>query len=232
MDGEAIILNRLLWLHSLPNMHSITSTPELSPCTSPNLTESLPTKCFQSNPHLLALPAELHQLILPHLTYPDLLALKHSHPYFYNIVTTTVPHRLNWLIERAKQGLPLPQKTCRWKTDADFCGSAEVREFMERRRWHMDCPIDFGVRKCLVIEGSRCPGPRVGRQGTWRGMSVADVVFRNNGAGQQLEFLKNMTALTRYRPLVTAAIVLIFAVVVFFSQDQQSTVPACLVSVS
>ena len=211
-------------------MRSSTSTPQdLSPYSTQNLPETFPTTSIESQSHLLALPTELHRLILPHLTYPDLLALRHSHPYFYNIVTTTVPHRLNWLIERAEQGLPLPQKTCRWKTDADFCSSAEVKEFMKRRRRHMDCASEFGVRKCLVVEGSRCPGPRIGHQRKWRSMTAVDVMFRRNEPGHQPELLTEIRTLIEHWPCVTAVIVLIYAVVVLSFRHQQPWVSACSV---
>ena len=103
---------------------------------------------------LLSIPTELHHQILAFLPYPDLLALKHTHPHFYCIASTTVHHRLNWLIERSMQGLSIPQRNCILKTDADFC-STEVRVFMERRRWHLDC--SGKPKRCLVLEGQDCP---------------------------------------------------------------------------
>src|SRR4051812_44718288 len=87
---------------------------------------------------LLLLPTEIQDSIISFLSYPDLLALKHTHPHFYRIVVTTKHQRTAWLSERAEQRLPLPQRTCRWNTDADFCQSEEIREFMERRRRHLD----------------------------------------------------------------------------------------------
>src|SRR2546430_17145176 len=79
---------------------------------------------------LLLLPTEIHYAIISFLPYPDLLALKHAHPRFYRTVVTTSLQRTAWLRERAEQRLPLPQRTCRWHTDADFCRSDEIRRFM------------------------------------------------------------------------------------------------------
>ena len=104
-----------------------------------------------SRTKVLTLPPELHLLLSRSLTYPDLMALKHTHPYFNTVISPTVYDRVDWLLERPRQGLPLPQSECSMKTDAQFCNHKEIRHFMERRRQHADC-----ADKCLVIEGTRC----------------------------------------------------------------------------
>jgi hypothetical protein len=101
----------------------------------------------------MSLPPELHLLLSRSLPYPDLLALKHTHPYFYSLIRTTVYDRVDWLLERPQHGLPLPQTKCIMKTDEQFCSHAEIRNFMERRRKHQDC---IGV--CFVVEGTKCEG--------------------------------------------------------------------------
>ena len=100
---------------------------------------------------LLDLPPELHLLLSRSLLYPDLLALKHTHPHFYSLIRTTVYDRVDWLLERPRQGLPLPQTKCIMKTDEQFCNHSEIKMFMERRRRHEDC-----AGKCFVVEGRRC----------------------------------------------------------------------------
>ena len=99
----------------------------------------------------MSLPPELHLLLSRSLPYPDLLALKHTHPHFYSLIRTTVYDRVDWLLERPQHGLPLPQTKCIMKTDEQFCSHAEIRMFMERRRKHEDC-----VGVCFVVEGTRC----------------------------------------------------------------------------
>jgi hypothetical protein len=102
---------------------------------------------------MLSLPPEIHLHLSRSLLYPDLLALKHTHPRFYSLIHTTVYDRVDWLLERPQQGLPLPQTKCIMKTDEQFCNHVEIRRFMQRRRRHEDCP---GV--CFVVEGTVCEG--------------------------------------------------------------------------
>ena len=62
-----------------------------------------------NSPCLLDLPPEvLLHLIHPYLSYPDLLALKHTHPIFFHSLKIKVRHRVDWLLDRATQHLPLP----------------------------------------------------------------------------------------------------------------------------
>jgi hypothetical protein len=136
-----------------------------------------PPECRPTKHSLLLLPNEIHHSIIFFLAYPDLLALKHTHPHFYRIVVTTKHQRTNWLRERAEQRLPLPQRTCRWNTDADFCRSEEIREFMKRRRWHLDCPAKKPGGGCLVIQGKDCSSIRIRNVRRWYGALAADVVF-------------------------------------------------------
>lgn len=146
-------------------MHSTTSHQCLH-------SESQPCKY-----NLLLLPTEIQDAITSFLPYPDLLALKHSHPHFYHMVITTKHQRTNWLRERAEQRLPLPQRTCRWNTDADFCRSEEIREFMQRRRWHLDCPRGKFGGGCLVIEGNDCSSIRLQNARKWYRTWAADLLF-------------------------------------------------------
>lgn len=110
-------------------------------------TRSLPNTSFMD------LPPEIHLLLSRSLMYPDLLALKHTHPRFYCLIRTTVYDRVDWLLERPQYGLPLPQTKCIMKTDEQFCNHVEIRKFMERRRKHEEC-----VGVCFVIEGTKCEG--------------------------------------------------------------------------
>jgi hypothetical protein len=133
------------------------------PPTSPSLySDPLPHRSpnYLPTPSLLSLPPELHLLIIYHLPWPDLLALKHTHPYLYQNIPTTVRQRVAWLLSRATTRLRLPKQRVNMKTDADFCRSHEIRTFLERRRWHLDCRSDG--KGCLVFEGRVCPAQRKG----------------------------------------------------------------------
>ncbi|KAF6224375.1 hypothetical protein HO133_010952 [Letharia lupina] len=76
-----------------------------------------------AKPPLLTLPLELQLLILPHLPYPDALALKHTHTHFYNLVDTNVRLKVAWLLERKTRNLEWPQEKCVMRTDAAFCST-------------------------------------------------------------------------------------------------------------
>ncbi|KAI4109571.1 MAG: hypothetical protein LQ339_001684 [Xanthoria mediterranea] len=102
-------------------------------------------------PSLTTLPPELHALIIPHLPYPDALALKHTCHLFYHAVDTSIRQKVSWLVDRHARGLPCPQKKCIMKTDALFC-RGEVKALMERRRRHQEC----GTRGCEVVVGREC----------------------------------------------------------------------------
>lgn len=122
-------------------------------------------------PTLLTLPPELLLQISHFLHYPDLLALKHTHPTLYTLIHTTVYNRVDWLLERPTQGLPLPQTKCIMKTDQQFCNHVEIREFMRRRRRHLDCKggcFVGGKWGCDSSEQSRHGGRR-GGGGTEKG---------------------------------------------------------------
>lgn len=124
---------------------------------------------------LLSLPLELLLDIIPMLPYPDALALKHSHPSFYNMVNTSVRLKVSWLLDRKVRGLPTPQQMCCLKSDAEFCngglaggwekgrrrgkvkpahGADQVRSIMARRRRHGECKDG----RCEVLVGRRCGG--------------------------------------------------------------------------
>lgn len=108
---------------------------------------------------ILGLPSDLLLEISPYLPYPDLLALRHTHPYFYHSpllpggsTPRAIRLRISWLVDRADRRLPLPQGSCNVKTDAEFCANPEVRLIMRRRRKHADCREG---RECEVT-GGRC----------------------------------------------------------------------------
>lgn len=132
-------------LHS--NLHR--HPPPPPPPLPPPLTGRRPT------PPLLHLPPELLIVITSQLPWPDLLALKHTHPYFYHNTRTTVCQRLTWLFSLAPGGLDFPKGQVNMKTDADFCRSPGIRAFLKRRRWHLDC--HWKGKNCSVIEGRPCP---------------------------------------------------------------------------
>ena len=114
---------------------------------------------------LLGLPLELHELVAFHLPYPDLLALTLTHPVFYHhpTIKTSKVIRVEWLIDRASQRLPLPsQSRCRWSSDKEFVSHPEILDMIRRRRKHLDCAEYVAARgprraSCFVIEGQSCP---------------------------------------------------------------------------
>jgi hypothetical protein len=168
-------------------------------------------------PTLLLLPNEIQDSIISFLPYPDLLALKHAHPHFYRNVITTKHQRTDWLKERAEQRLPLPQRTCRWNTDADFCRSEEIREFMERRRRHLDCPGKKAGGGCVVIEGKDCSSIRGRNVRKWYGALAADVVFRRRKPLRQSA--KRKRALEMMLALAVVVVVPV-ALAIWFLGDQ------------
>lgn len=116
------------------------------------------------HPAFLCLPIEILHLVASNLTYPDLLAFTLCHPQFRNnhIIQTSKSSRVDWLLNRAKQQLPLPlQHQCRWSSDKEFVSNPEVIEILRRRNSHLECADVFGRGRsnghCLVIEGQRCP---------------------------------------------------------------------------
>jgi hypothetical protein len=83
-------------------------------------------------PSLPWLPAELQAMIIPHLTYPDLLALRLSHPHYYYNISTTVHQRVVWLIRRHHDGRTTAQASqCILKTDQEFLSNPEVRRILK-----------------------------------------------------------------------------------------------------
>ena len=118
-----------------------------------------PTPSAISPPPFLGLPLELQYLVISNLSYPDALALKHTHPHFYNLVKTSVSLKVAWLLERKERNLEWPQKKCAMKTDAAFCGgNSEVRAIMLKRRVHAECAGGDGG--CEVVVGSTCGGAK------------------------------------------------------------------------
>jgi len=130
-----------------------------------------------SGPPLTALPPELQLLILSHLPYPDLLALKHTDRHFYIQSPTTVKAKVAWLVSRHERNLKCPDRKCIMKTDATFCesGRGQVSWIMEVRRAHGECAAGQGG--CEVVLGRTCGGGSttrtlVGRGGLIRGGGV------------------------------------------------------------
>jgi hypothetical protein len=164
----------------------------LSPDSLPphHLREPATPPTSPSSPSLLHLPLELQFLITSHLPWPDLLALRHTHPHFYHNVPTTVRQRVAWLISLYPYRPRFPRENVNMKTDADFCRSHEIQRLLVMRRRHLDCPRDG--KRCLVVEGRACP-PRaisvvkkgmravVGREAlgglSYWGLSLRDVVL-------------------------------------------------------
>ena len=124
---------------------------------------------------LLSLPPEILLDIIPRLPYPDALALKHTHPAFYNMVDTSVRLKVAWLLDRKVRGLHTPEKMCCLRSDSEFCngglvggwekgkrrekvedGRHQISRIMARRRRHGECEDG----RCEVLVGRRCGGRR------------------------------------------------------------------------
>lgn len=107
----------------------------------------------------MSLPSELLLLIPQHLLWPDLLALKHTHPFFYHSVQTTLQDRVEWLIDRGAHDLPFPRGGLILKSDELFCRNTDIRDFIRRRRRHLDClTVSAGSGRCLVLgDNVLCP---------------------------------------------------------------------------
>lgn len=124
-----------------------------------------PHQCPALAHPFLDLPPEIHTLIANELPYPDLLSLTLSHPHFiaHPHIHTTKTARVDWLLSRATQHLPLPTQTrCRWSSDREFVSNAEVKSIMRRRRLHAECAEVWerghSAGECLVFGGNeRCP---------------------------------------------------------------------------
>lgn len=154
---------------SIPECHKCTPAPEPPP--------------------LLTLPLELQFFfIIPRLSYPDALALKHTHPHFYDLIDTSVRMKVAWLLERKERGLEWPQKKCAMKTDALFCVD-EVNDIMEKRKAHGECKSSEAG--CEVVIGATCGGreridkgkvvqklwrSRIGRPSAWLTMWIVGLL--------------------------------------------------------
>ena len=146
------------------SLNSLSSTYDMISRSEIPQTPALPTT-------LSALPAELLLLIAQHLQYPDLLALRHTHPRFLNtklLATSNRIHKVDWLLDRHARGLDVPMHSgLRMDSDAAFCSQAEVREIMQRRLRHGECRA--GKAGCLLVEGWDCGGGEKRRIGSpWR----------------------------------------------------------------
>lgn len=105
---------------------------------------------------LLGLPVELQAHVVSFLPYPDLLALKLTCTQFSTLVQTKKTHRVDWLLDRAAHGLPVPSKSrCLWSTDEEFVNHNEVKQFLRQRRAHRECYL-FADQECYVIPGQVC----------------------------------------------------------------------------
>ncbi|MCJ1244889.1 hypothetical protein MMC30_002090 [Trapelia coarctata] len=134
----------------------------------------LPGTSPQPTSTLLSLPPCLLPHLLSLLPYPDALALRHTHPYFfYSPLLSTdknIRLKVSWLVERKARGLAVPMgHNLGFKTDQEFCGSREVRGIMEGRRRHEDC--GRGEGQCEVVTGMVCEGRKWrGSRGRWVGL--------------------------------------------------------------
>ena len=133
----------------------------MAPSPSP-ISDRLPISQLAERPtmSLLHLPLELQLRIISDLPWPDLFALKHTHPHFYHSMPTTVGQRLDWLVQIScgPCSLGWPQDKINMATDADFCRSYEIRRSLLLRRWHFDCPSNG--KYCLLVQGQDCPPPK------------------------------------------------------------------------
>ena len=145
-----------------------TATPDsTAPSSSSSTFSSL--ESLSASP-LLRLPPELLAHLRTYLPYPDLLSLRHTHPYLYNtpILATNrnIWLKVSWLLDRKERGLPCPHShQTIFKTDREFCGGREVKRILVRRRRHWECaPGDAG---CEVVRGETCGGGGWG-YGLWK----------------------------------------------------------------
>jgi hypothetical protein len=145
-------------------------------------------------PSLLSLPPCILPSLFSLLPYPDALALRHTHPYFYYspLLSTDRNVRLKvaWLVERKTRGLPVPTNSrTRFNTDAAFCASKEVKEIMVKRRRHGDCK--GGEGGCEVVQGASCDGMGQKRQ-RWRSWNIRQTSWE---ALRNLASLENVCSL-------------------------------------
>ena len=135
---------------------------------------------MNTSPVLFTLPAELHLEIQAHLTYPDLLAVRHTHPYFLDSLQPTIIDRVNWLLSRTELGLPIPTAAkLNLKTDAQFCQNEEVRNILLHRRRHEECK-EFNGGTCLLLRSSKCSGEALGRRRKRFGMGNVETEMRRS----------------------------------------------------
>ena len=130
-------------------------------------TTALPFVSYNDSPSrptakLLTLPTEIQMLVACHLPYPDLLALKLTHPTFHSLIYPTVYDRVDWLLSRPAQGLSIPSSAaCSFKTDREFVANDEVKTILRRRGRHLECggsPVRWhGFPRCIV-NGRMCKG--------------------------------------------------------------------------
>lgn len=137
-------------------------------------------------PSLSHLPPELHPLITSHLTYPDLLSLKLTHPNFYHTIHPTTYDRVLWLLYRTRHRLPIPiSSRCLLNSDGEFCSNPEVVLILRRRWQHLEC-TDYASWCREVPGGGRCKGSRKWldrrpRYGTlhWCTCGLSTRIYRN-----------------------------------------------------
>ena len=136
-----------------------TATPDSSASSLSSFT--FPTPESLSASPFLRLPPELLAHLCDYLPYPDLLSLRHTHPYFYHTPVLATNRniwlKVSWLLDRKERGLPCPHShQTIFKTDREFCGGREVKKILVRRRRHWECaPGDAG---CEVVRGETCGG--------------------------------------------------------------------------
>lgn len=121
-----------------------------------------------SAPALLTVPPEVLLSLSSYLPYPDVLALRLTHPRFYysSLLATDRNIRLKvaWLLERKVRGLPCPSggRAIVFRTDRDFVASGMVGNVLKRRRGHRECAASPGG--CQVVAGKTCGRRRLGKR--------------------------------------------------------------------
>jgi hypothetical protein len=106
---------------------------------------------------LLDLPNEVLDEIATYLPYPDQLSLKLTSTYWHSSIQPSVRDRINWLLSRARSGLPFPQsQKCSFRSDALFCSNPEVRRILRDRRSHVECLRHARNGSCLVTDSYMC----------------------------------------------------------------------------
>ena len=155
--------------HKKTHKSTVSSKPKASSSRRPS--PSKPSLLLDLPPEIL-----IHHL-LPYLSYPALLALRLSHPYFYYSPllyparAQAISMRVTWLLERSEAGnvlVPTKSGSVDAATDERFLANPQVRELLRKERHHSECRRN--PNGCRVVMGVTCGGPRMpGPLGRLRG---------------------------------------------------------------